>query len=47
MNYSQAAMQAVNLSASAYWVPENKLDYLNYGAAISEVASYNHWCFHL
>ncbi|XP_042463038.1 indole-3-acetaldehyde oxidase-like [Zingiber officinale] len=34
---SQATMQAVNLSASAYWVPENKLDYLNYGAAISEV----------
>ncbi|KAG6499233.1 hypothetical protein ZIOFF_038990 [Zingiber officinale] len=27
----------VNLSASAYWVPEVKLDYLNYGAAISEV----------
>ncbi|KAG6530876.1 hypothetical protein ZIOFF_004638 [Zingiber officinale] len=34
---SQATMQAVNLSASAFWVPENKLDYLNYGAAISGV----------
>ncbi|KAG6495241.1 hypothetical protein ZIOFF_043035 [Zingiber officinale] len=35
--YEQATIQEVNLLASAYWVPEDKLDYLNYGAAISEV----------
>ncbi|KAJ3669998.1 hypothetical protein LUZ60_010322 [Juncus effusus] len=35
---TQAAMQSVNLSASAYWVPEQStIAYLNYGAAISEV----------
>ncbi|WOL15296.1 indole-3-acetaldehyde oxidase-like isoform X4 [Canna indica] len=35
---SQANMQAVNLSASTYWVPDaSSKEYLNYGAAISEV----------
>lgn len=31
-------MQGVNLSASTYWVPgTDSMQYLNYGAAISEV----------
>lgn len=35
---SQANLQAVNLSASTYWVPDyNSMNYLNYGAAASEV----------
>ncbi|XP_072951281.1 indole-3-acetaldehyde oxidase-like [Typha angustifolia] len=35
---SQAYLQSINLSASAYWVPDHKSkSYLNYGAAISEV----------
>ncbi|KAG6482122.1 hypothetical protein ZIOFF_058753 [Zingiber officinale] len=35
---SQANMQGVNLSASTYWVPgTDSMQYLNYGAAISEV----------
>ncbi|KAJ0982588.1 hypothetical protein J5N97_010843 [Dioscorea zingiberensis] len=35
---AQANTQAVNLSASVYWVPDSSSDlYLNYGAAISEV----------
>ncbi|KAE9614921.1 putative aldehyde oxidase [Lupinus albus] len=34
----QAYMQAVNLSASSFYVPDNDSDsYLNYGAAVSEV----------
>ncbi|XP_039139815.1 indole-3-acetaldehyde oxidase-like [Dioscorea cayenensis subsp. rotundata] len=34
----QANTQAVNLSASSYWVPDpSSKEYLNYGAAISEV----------
>ncbi|CAK8538528.1 unnamed protein product [Lathyrus sativus] len=34
----QASMQAVNLSASSYYVPSNSSkSYLNYGAAVSEV----------
>lgn len=35
---SQAYLQAVNLSASAHYVPEStSMKYLNYGAAVSEV----------
>ncbi|KAJ8458929.1 hypothetical protein OPV22_031855 [Ensete ventricosum] len=35
---SQANMQAVNLSASTYWVPDgSSAEYLNYGSALSEV----------
>lgn len=31
-------MQAVNLSASSYFVPDfSSMQYLNYGAAVSEV----------
>ncbi|XP_025982367.2 indole-3-acetaldehyde oxidase [Glycine max] len=34
----QAYMQAVNLSASSFYVPSNdSSSYLNYGAAVSEV----------
>ncbi|RWW33166.1 hypothetical protein BHE74_00003457 [Ensete ventricosum] len=39
--YLQANMQAVNLSASTYWVPDSSsAEYLNYGSALSEVTSY-------
>jgi hypothetical protein len=32
-------MQAVNLSASSYFVPsQNSLKYINYGGAVSEVS---------
>lgn len=35
---SQATLEAVNLSASTYWVPDlSSMKYLNYGAAVSEV----------
>ncbi|KAG9445197.1 hypothetical protein H6P81_016537 [Aristolochia fimbriata] len=34
----QAALEAFNLSASTYWIPEaSSMKYLNYGAAVSEV----------
>ena len=34
----QAHMQAVNLSATSYYVPSiTSMNYLNYGAAVSEV----------
>ena len=34
----QATIQSVDLSAQTYWVPDSSaLQYLNYGAAASEV----------